>query len=909
MANYKARGRDMRFLRRLMVRICNFASGRRGIERLREEMEEHLALQTEENLRAGMSAAEARRQARLKFGGAASILEDYHSEKSLPSFESLLGDAWYALRLLARSPGFAATAILTMAICIGATTAIFSVVDATLLHPLPYTHPEQLVRIQDDLPGIGSRDVGMSMPEWHDLEHSGAFDAISPVWFDDQNLTGSKEPVRVGLLIVGPNYFSTLGVKPQLGSTFRPEDSTPGIAEYAVISDGLWKRGFGGDPHVLGRGVRLDTDLYQIIGVMPPGFRHPGLSTAERNVDVWVSGGFAAPPFSNAEKRSTHFGGAIGRVKPELPVSAAQSKVDALVASLRKQFPSDYPAESAWTVRLVSLRESVAGSVRGSLYLLFGSVGLVLLIGCVNIANLLLARGSARSREMALRQALGAGRGRLTRQLLTESLLLSMIGGMAGLAVLYATKGLLLQLVPESLPRLTEISINGDVLLFAFGAAVLSGAIFGMAPALQTRKLGIAHPLKQESRGNSGSGKQGRTRRVLVVTEFALSVVLMITATLLLRSFWDLVHVPLGFNPESVMEVRTRLPYPNDIQADLYRTVGQKAAFVHELVRRARTLPGVAEIAIGNGTSVPLDHARQDENFVRVLVEGRGTPANAAPLVESCLVTPEYFHLMGMTLERGVFFGDFDTEKTAEVAVINAAMAQMFWPKEDAIGKRLQLNPAAPSWVTVIGIVANARAEALDNAGIPQIYSSLYQRGSKRLVVFLKGHLDTAAIPDQVRAQVQAVDARLPVFSAQTLSRTVSAALDQRRFSMELVGAFALAALLLAALGIYGVISYTVGERTHEIGIRLALGADRGTIMGMVLRQGLRLTIAGAALGLAGAWTTSHFMAGLLYGVSPGDPLTFAGVIVLFATIAFAACYVPARRATELDPLSALRHD
>ncbi len=396
----------MRFLRRLVARISNFAAGRRGDERLWEEMEEHLALQTNENLQAGMSAAEARRQALLKFGGAASILEDYHSEESLPSLESLLQDGVYALRLLAKSPGFAATAILTMAVCIGATTAIFSVVDATLLHPLPYTHPEQLVRIQDDLPGVGSRDVGMSMPEWHDLERSGAFDFISPVWFDDQNLTGSAEPVRVGLLLVAPNYFSVLGVKPQLGSTFRPDDHTRGIAEYAVISDGLWKRGFGGDPSVLGRGVRLDTDLYQIIGVMPPGFRHPGLSTAERNVDVWVSGGFAAPPFSNPEKRSSHFGGAIGRVKPGLPMTAAQCKVDGLVASLRKQFPSDYPAESAWTVSLISLRDSVAGSVRRSIYLLLGSVGLVLLIGCVNIANLLLARASARSREMAIRQAL-----------------------------------------------------------------------------------------------------------------------------------------------------------------------------------------------------------------------------------------------------------------------------------------------------------------------------------------------------------------------------------------------------------------------------------------------------------------------------------------------------------------------
>lgn len=899
----------MRLLRRLMARMSNFARRRRSDERLREEIQEHLAFLTDENLRAGMSPGEARRQALLKFGGATSILEDFHSEESVPSLEGLVSDAAYGLRLLARSPGFAATAILTMAVCIGATTAIYSVVDATLLHPLPYAHSEQLVRIQDDLPGIGSRDVGMSMPEWHDLERSGAFDAISPVWFDDQNLTGSAEPVRVGLLIVGPNYFSMLGVKPQLGSTFRPDDPTPGIAEYAVISDGIWKRGFGGDPHVLGREVRLDTDLYQIIGVMPPGFRHPGLSTAERNVDVWVSGGFAAPPFSSAEKRSSHFGGAIGRVKSGLSIAAAQSKVDVLVASLRKQFPADYPAESAWIVRLLALRDSVTGSVRRSLYLLLGSVGLVLLIGCVNIANLLLARASGRTREMAIRQALGAGRARLARQLLIESLLLSGIGGLMGLFLLYLTKGFLLQLVPESLPRLTDVSITGDVLLFALSASVISGAIFGMAPALHSRKLDIAHGLKQEGRGNSRSRKQGHTRRLLAVTEFALSLILMITAALLLRSLWAVTHVPLGFDPQNVMVVRTRLPYPNDIDNDSYRTVEQKAAFVHELLRRAKTLPGVREAAIGNGTSVPLDHARQDESYLPVLIEGRGTIASAAPLVDSCLVTPEYFQLMGMPIQRGRSFGDFDTENTSEAAVINAAMAQMFWPNQDAIGKRLKLDQKASPWVTVVGIVANARAESLENAEIPQIYSSLYQRGSKRLVVFLKGHLDTATIPGRVRAEVQAVDRRLPVFSAQTLNRTVSAALDQRRFSAEMVGAFALVALLLAAVGIYGVIAYLVGERTHEIGIRLALGAHRGRIVVMILREGTRLTIAGAAIGLTGAWIVSHLMTGLLFDISPADPLTFAGVTVLFAAIAFAACYLPARRAMQLDPLIALRRD
>ena len=896
----------MRFLRRFLARANNFASGQKSDRRLREEMEEHIALQTEENLRAGMSPFEARRCALLKFGAVAPVRENYHAEQGLPFVETLLQDVRYALRLLVKSPGFAAITILTMALGIGSTTAIFSVVDATLLHPLSYPQPDQLVRIIDDLPGVGAQDVGLSVPEWKDFQRSGIFQYVSVEAGGSVNLTGSSQPTRIAFKPVDPSYFAVLGVKPELGRTFDPNDQTPGFNLEVVITDGLWKRVFGGDPHILGKSLRLDNDAYRVVGVMPPSFRDQGRTTEERNTELWAAAGFAAAPTPSPVRNNRFVPGAIARLSPGLTIAAAQSRLDVLVASMQKQFPADYPVQSAWRVSLIPLKESVVGNVRQSLLLLLGAVTLVLLIGYVTVANLLLARASARGREMALRQALGAGRKRLVRQLLTESLILSLLGGLAGLVVLFCTRGFLLQLIPESLPRLNDISISWSVLLFALGVSVVAGAVFGLAPALQASRLNLTHTLKAEGRGTTGSGEQARTRRLLVVTEFALSLVLMIAAGLLLRSFYDLFKVQLGFNPQNVMAVRTWLPVPNDPTTDIYGTAAQEAPFIRELVRRSAALPGVQEVAVGSLAAVPLNH---DRNQGRLILEDREVHGSDAPLVNEASVTPGYFHLVGIPLLRGRLFTNQDNENMPPVAVVNQAFVRSWFPNQDPLGKRFKLSPTAPDWDTVVGVIADARTESLEDAGIPLIYRCTYQRADKELAIFVRGQLDESRIPDQVRELVQSINPELPVFGAMTLPGVVSGSLSQRRFSMEMVLLFALTALLLAGLGIYGTISYLVSERTHEIGIRLALGANRSKIMRMILRQGLELAIAGAAVGLIGALIVSRLMAGVLYGVAPTDPLTFAGVTLVLTAVALAACYIPARRATKVDPMFALREE
>jgi predicted permease len=905
----------MNWLRGLARRLGMLIRRRQFDADLEEEMRLHLELRQEERVQSGMSADDARAAARRRFGNATYLKEESHIAWGWEWFENLAQDVRYGLRMLRKAPGFTAVAILTMALGIGATTAIFSVVDATLLHPLPYPEPEQLVSVEDDLPGVGAQDVGMSEPEWQDLRRSGIFEYVSPTWFDENNLTGSSQPARVRLLIVAPNYFALLGIKPQLGRAFHPEDHSPGLTLEVLISDGLWKRTFGGDPHILDRSIRLDTDLYRIVGVMPTGFDAPGRTAEERNIEVWAATSFYGPPMSDRPSRSgRNLPTAIARLKPGLTIAAAQSRLDALVAALQQEFPEDYPKQNAWTVRLLPLKERVVGNVRPSLILLLGAVGLVLLISCVNVANLLLARASARGREMAVRQALGAARKRLISQVLTESMLLSLLGGLVGLAILFCTKGLLLQLLPDSLPRLNEISINSPILVFALGASVVTGAIFGLVPALQADRLDLTYMLKQEGRGSAGSREQARTRRILVVIEFALSLVLMVAAGLLLRSFRDLVNVQLGFTPQNVMAVRTRLPYPNDPKTDTYATPAQEAPFFRELLRRSRALPEVEEAALGDTASIPLDATLRDLKLIAegqflFIIEGRDMHSEEPAVAERSSVSPEYFHLLKMPLLRGRLFDESDNDKAPQGAVINEAFARTYWPNQNPVGKRFRKARADSPWITVVGLIANARTESLAQAVVPKIYLDLYQTGGKRLAIFLRGHLDTAAMAEEVREQVQSVDPTLPVSGAQTLNETVSASLAERRFSMEIVALFALTALLLAGLGIYGVISYLVSERTHEIGIRIALGAESGRILQMVLRQGLGLATAGAAVGLICALIVSHLMAGLLYGVRPTDPLTFAGGALLLIGVAVLACYIPARRAVRVDPLMALRHE
>jgi putative ABC transport system permease protein len=528
----------------------------------------------------------------------------------------------------------------------------------------------------------------------------------------------------------------------------------------------------------------------------------------------------------------------------------------------------------------------------------------------VNVANLLLARGSARRRELAVRQAIGAGRRRLVRQLLTESAVLSVLGGAGAVAILFVTRRLLIELIPDSLPRLNEITVSWAVLLFALGVTTLSAVVFGLAPAVHAARTDVNAVLKSDARGASNSGGAARTRRLLVVAEFALSMVLMVAAGLLLRSFWRLLHVPLGFTSRQVLTVRTRLPYPNVVTIDKYPTITQEAPFLRAVQRRLEGLPGVQEVALGSSTAIPLDHAQRDTNTMPLLIEGRGTDASQAPIVEGSVVTAGYFHLLGIPLLRGRLFTTFDNETQPAVALVNESLAHTFWPRTDPIGQRVKLaTKAGTAWTTIVGVVADARTDSLQDAGVPMVYASALQRSSKHLAILLRGHVDPATTGDQVRQQIQAIDNTLPVFDAKLLDDTVSASLGERRFALEIVAVFALTALVLAGLGIYGVIGYHVGERTREIGIRLALGADRRSIIAMVLRQGARLIAAGAIAGVLSAIAVTSAMTNLLFGVAPRDPATFAAVTIALVVVALAACGVPARRAVALDPMIALKRE
>ena len=878
---------------------------------LADEIQAHLEMAAADRVARGELPDEAAARARRELGNPGLVQEVARDQWGATGLwlERLGQDLRLAARMLRRTPGFAVVAILTIALGVGSTTAIFSVVDATLLHPLPYPHPEQLVRIEDDLLGLGSRDVGMSTPEWRDLERSGVFEYVSPTWYDDNNLTGVARAQRVSILIVAPNYFTLLGVKPQLGVAFDPADRTPGFNEHAVISDGLWRRMFGGDSSVVGRIVQLDSDSYRVVGVMPPGFQAPGRTQEERGTEVWPAFGYAGAPLNDAtiQSRAPLFFGAVARLKPGLSVADAQRRIDALVHTLREKFPADYPPRSDWTIRLVPLQTYVTGDVRQALLFLLGAVALLLLISCANVANLVLARATTREREMALRQALGGAPERLMRQLITENLLLSVAGGLVGLFVLVATKAELIRLVPAGMPRLNAISISWAVMLFAIAASILAGTIFGLAPALGVRNTDVTRVLKQEGRSTTSSRLQNRSRALLVVAEFALSLILLSTAGLLVRSFWTILNAPLGFDPANVTVVRTRLPYPNDPKEDLYATVGDEARFVRELTPRLRSLAGVQQVALGSGAAVPLDHQQQDLAVLRVLFERGAVQGNQPVFVAGASVSADYFDLLGMKLIRGRLLNDFDTDETPPVAVIDQAMARTYWPNEDPLGKRLKLTPRATSWTTVVGIVADARTESLSSPVVPHIYASLYQKQGKHLAILIRGHVDAAAIAREVQEQVQTINPALPVFRATPLNDIVSRSLAVRRLSMQLLAIFAITALLLAMLGIYGVISYMVSERSHEIGVRMALGAQQGEVLRLVMRQGAVLGVLGAAIGLGAAFAVSRALAGLLVGVGPSDPVTFGTSTLVLIAVAVAGCYVPARRATRLDPIIALR--
>ncbi len=807
--------------------------------------------------------------------------------------------------MLFKQPAFTAIAVATLALGIGANTAIFSVVNAVLLRPLPFPHSEQLVLVSDDLTGRQINDVGISVPELQDLqERSGVFEEISAVWPVDANLTGSDRPERVELLAVSPNYFSLLGATAQLGRVFGDEDRAQGFAEGVVISDGLWRRVFGADPNVLGRKIRADNDLYTIVGVMPPDFRHPG-RTLRDDVELWGTAGFAANPFGPPKRAVRMLPGAIGRLKPGLTVQQAQLQLDGFVAQLTREFPNEYPAEAGWTVRLAPAREKLVGEVRSTLLILLGAVGVVLLIACVNLANLMLARSLARQREMAIRLALGAGRRRLILQLLTESLVLSLLGGAVALLMVSWVTGLLLRLVPATIPRLHEVGFNGSVLLFTFGVSLLAGVLFGLVPAWQASRPDVLAGLKEGTAGAGFGARSNRLRGLLVVTEFALSLVLMIGAGLLIRSFWRVLEVNPGFNPQNVLVARIWLPVPNNPEMDPYRPPAKRAQFMKEVLRRAGSLPGVQYVAMGGGNGVPLIGPHNNAGLV---IEDRADES-VLPQVQLSAVSPDYFSVLGAPLVEGRFFSDSDETESPRVALVDRATVKRFWPDESPIGKHIKFGrrDSRGGWVSVVGVVGDIKTDGFDVPEQPHVYLAILQNLGYAMAVYVKTEGNPKSLTQALRQQVQAIDPDLPVFGEKTMEDLVAASLAERRFAMQLVIVFGVVALLLAGIGIYGVTAYSVNQRTREIGIRLALGANNRDIMGWVLKQGMGLTLTGVALGLASAFALTRLLRGLLFGVAPTDAITYAALALLLGFVALVACYIPARRATKVDPMIALR--
>ncbi|HKI25489.1 MAG TPA: ABC transporter permease [Candidatus Sulfotelmatobacter sp.] len=821
---------------------------------------------------------------------------------------TLLQDVRYALRMLRNKPGFTAVAVLTLALGVGANTAIFSIVNAVVLRSLPYRDPDQLVRIYFNSPGVGMRNVLFSVPELDDLRNrSGVFSDVSTLGGGSVNLTGASKPERLEFIVTHPNYFSMLGATPQIGRLFGPQDFALGFAPVAVVSDALWRRSYGADPNVLGRTLRLDNDPYTIVGVLPPDFRHPG-STIAGNVEVFLTAGFSAQPVATPARANRFMPAAIGRLKPGITLQQAQTRLTALAEQIRHDYPTDYPTQAQWTIEVQPLREALVGDVRPMLLVLQGAVLLIVFIVSLNIANLLLARASGRQQEMAVRLAIGATRARMIRQMLTESMLLSIIGGIAGVLTAVLTQNLILHFVPRSVPRLSEVRIDWVVLSFAMLMSLFTGLLFGLAPALQTARSSPFPAIRGGGRSAGHTTRTGRLRDALVVSELAFAVVLMVGAGLLLRTLRDLLRENPGFNPSQVVAANVWLPIPNDPKADPYIGTTPKVVFDRELLRRMQAIPGVDSAAVTS--DLPTTNLSvNDAQAIDVLtIEDR--PADSAPdlRAERIRISTDYFKVMQIALARGRFFSEGDEDGKQPVALVDETTARKYWPGRDPIGRRVRFgaNPTQP-WTTVVGIIRDLRSDGLDISGIPHIYLPMYQSPDRGLSVVLRTSLPASALDAQIRREIQSIDPGLPVFDVASMDEVVDRSLAARRFSAQLVGIFAALSVLLASIGIYGVLAYMVGQRSREIGLRMALGAARGDVLRLILRKGTVLALAGIVAGLFISAGTSSLMASLLYGVRPLDPAVFLIVPLLLLAVAVLASYLPARRASKVDPMFALR--
>jgi putative ABC transport system permease protein len=807
---------------------------------------------------------------------------------------TLLQDVRYAVRTLLKSPGFAAVAIVALALGIGANTAIFSVVKAVLLSPLPYPDPERLVWVRENNPSSNIFDEATSAPNYNDWRtQAQSFEGIAAFANTAMTLTdGTGEPERLPAVSASANFFQVVGVAPALGRGFLPEEETTGKNRVVVISHGLWQRRFGASPQALGQTLTLSGNPYTVVGVASADFKSP--ARGPKPPELWFPIAFN---FDNSRRRSDYLD-IVGRLRTGATIEQAQAELSTIAARLEKEFPS---ANAGWVVQTQPLHERVVGNVRQALWVLMGIVGFLLLIACANVANLLLARAAGRRQEIAVRSALGAGRGRLVRQLLTESLLLGLAGG--GLGLILAAWGveLLVALSPGNIPRLEEVGLDARVLAFTFGVSVLTGVVFGLLPALSASKTDLSESLKEGgSRGSTAGQGARRLRNSLVIAEIAITAVLLACAGLMIRSFRAIQSVDPGFRPERVMTFDFALPSAK------YKEQPQIVNFVDQLTERASGLPGVERAALVD--ALPLTGGANVLSFV---IEGRpDLPPEKVQDAEVFVVTPGYFDVMGIGYVRGERLNEQHREGTPDVVVVNETMARRYWPNEEPIGKRVNLgDPAKTPWMTVVGIVRDTRNVGLESAPYPQMYGPAAQFPRRGMSFVARTSADPATLVPALRRELAALDKELPLYNVRTMEQVLADSVSRRRFQMVLIAAFAGVGLLLAAVGIYGVISYSVAQRSHEIGVRMALGARATDILRLVVGQGLGLALLGVGLGLVAALVLTRLMSRLLYGVSTTDPLTFACVSLALLGVAMLACLVPARRATKVDPMIALRYE
>ncbi len=795
-------------------------------------------------------------------------------------------DVRYGLRMLGKNPGFTVVAVTALALGIGANSAIFSVVNAVLLRPLPYKDPGRLVKVWETYPQFPKVEASVpNLLDWKAQNH--VFEEIAAYRTGENgfNLTGVGEPERIQGTFASASLFPLLGMQAALGRTFLPKEDKPGGEPVVILSHRLWQRRLGSDPSLIGKAVTLNGRSYMVVGVMPRGFAFPSWA------ELWMPMGQMGT--DELTSRVYHPLEVIARLKPGITLMQAEAEMDTISHRLQQQYPK---TNRGWNVRLVPLDQELLGNLRRALLVLLGATGLVLVIACANVANLLLARAAARQKEIAIRAALGAGRWRLTRQLLTESVLLSFLGGALGLLLALWVLDLLVALGPTEIPGVKEIGIDARVLGFTVLISFLTGAIFGLVPALQVSKTDLNETLKEGARTSTSGFHGSRLRSPRVVSEVALALVLLVGAGLLIKSFLRLLRVDPGFNPHRVLTLRIDLPDSK------YSSNDRIAAFYQQLSQRIKTLPGVETVGMIN--YLPL--SPESTNRTRFTVEGRPVSEfETLPVAELRSINPDYFRAMRSPLLKGRYF--IDTEKVS-VCIINETMARRFFPHEDPIGKRVNTGDLAPQpfWLSIIGVVGDVRHFGLDDRARFDVYVNSTE---SEMYLVVRTASDPLSLAPAVRREVQAVDKDVPVSNVTTMDQILSNSLSSRRFSMLLLGIFAGLALILAAVGIYGVISYSVTQRTHEIGIRMALGAERSDVLRLVVRQGMVLTLAGVGAGVAGSLALTRFLSSLLYEVRPTDPATFVSISLLLTGVALLATYIPARRATKVDPMVALRYE